>query len=147
VSLEFDGEGLDAFDLVTVNEHLPADFELNLTAGPEAIQESALGVPGSVLTCEAVALFGTGAVGTSFSACSVGLQATGVPGAFVLVPGILNAGVDGIFDSLGADAVATTVFTGGTVFVVPESETVGLLAIGLLVLGLSASASRVEEPA
>jgi hypothetical protein len=131
VSLVFDEEGQDAFDVVSVEELLPPGFTANLTSGVEAIEESGLGLPGAVLTCEAVTL-GAGPVNASSSACRVRLVATGVTGSFAIDAGLFNPGIDGIFDNQGSDRSQSLQSIGATVHVVPEPGSSLLIAIGSL---------------
>jgi hypothetical protein len=130
-SVEFDGEGLDAFDVVSATENLPAGFDDNLTpGGPEGINESSPGSSGYVLTCEAFAL-GPGVSSDTFVACEIAFQASGVLGSFAFDAGLFHALVDGVFDNEGNDVSADATFVGATVTVVPEVGTGALVAFGL----------------
>jgi hypothetical protein len=144
VSVEFDAEGSNAFDVVAVDELLPAGFAFNLSDGVDAIEESEPGLPGSVLTCEA-ATFGAGPVDSSFVACRIHLISTGVEGAFTLSSGIFNEGFDGLFDNAAVDVTAQAQYGEGTVTVVPEAGAASALA-GAILLGLRLrrSAARRE---
>jgi hypothetical protein len=140
VSFLFDGEGLDAFDVVSVDELLPPGFGANLTSGVEAVEESQLGVPGRVKTCEAVT-FGAGPVGVGFAACRVQLVSTGATGTFTIEAGLFNLGIDGVFDNEGVDSSASLQTATAVVNVVPEPGAALLVAIGLLGLRLRRAAA------
>ncbi len=129
VSMQFDSEGLDAFDLLSVSENLPSAFDFNLSPGPESTAESGLGLAGGVSTCEA-ATFGAGASSTSFVACTVQLVSTGLVGTFTLESGLFSV-FDGLFDSAGVDQSSAAVFANASV-TVPEPSSVFLwMAAGL----------------
>jgi hypothetical protein len=103
ISLEFGADLGDELDLVAVVEDLPAGFDVNLTPGVIASQESSPLDRGRVLTFEAATL-GDGPTSTSFAVGTIQFRVTDnvATDGPEIAAGFINPGVDGLFDNAGA---------------------------------------------
>ena len=137
ISIQFDVDLADELDLQSAVETLPLGFDINFSPGVDGTQESDASQIGEILTFEAATL----AFGPADLSFEIGviefLVTSNVATDGVDIEGGLFGFVDGIFDNLGVDLAATTVFNSASVNV-PEPATSLLLALGLLAIRLAA---------
>lgn len=126
VSVAFDNSELTLLGAPASTELLPALFTFNFTAGV-ASESQALG---RVNSFEA-ATFGAGPVSSTFRIGSISFTATApvTNGVLDVTPGLLNAGIDGIFDNASGDLGPGAIFVGGLVNFVPEPSSRSILAL------------------
>ncbi len=131
ISLDFDTDGLDELDLVSVTEVVNGAFDINL-GGNGAISQtdSGLGTPGSIVTIAAGAS-GPGLASATFQIAMLSFTVNGsvATDGVDLLPGFGNTGVDSIFSTTGTDLTSTATVQGASVNV-PEPMLSAMVLIG-----------------